>query len=272
MSVNLSQAIQADAARLLTEGRVKLVIGFRLRDGRGVPAFVTDPAATGDLYYGPECTLNLAAYLAKPEVRRQMPVALVVGPTGLRSLIVLAAESQIPDGSVVAMAVGPQEYHGTLDIAAAGELVRTKYATPADDPALRKQLAELRAMTPAQRAAFWQEQFAKCTRCYACRAACPGCYCQRCIVDKNLPQWISTAAAGHGNYAWQIIRAFHQAGRCVLCGACQAACPQGIPLMLLNAQIDQDVQEEFQVKSGLDPAGKPVMGSWRPEDKDEFIR
>jgi formate dehydrogenase (coenzyme F420) beta subunit len=270
--MNASQAIQADAARLLSEGRVKLVIGFRLHDGRGVPAFVTDPADAATLYYGPECLLNLAAYLSKPEVRQQGPVALVASPTTLRSLIVLAAESQIADGAVVALAVGPDEYHGAMDIAAAAELVRTKYASPADDGDLLKRLAELRALPPAGRAAFWREQFAKCTRCYACRAACPGCYCQRCAVEKNMPQWISTAAAGHGNYAWHIIRAFHQAGRCVLCGACQAACPQGIPLMLLNAQIDLDVQEEFQAKSGLDPAGKPVMGTWRPDDKDEFIR
>jgi ferredoxin len=270
--MTVSQAIGADAARLLSEGRAKLVIGYRLHEGRGVPTFVTDPAAAAGLYYGPECTLNLAAYLTKPEVRQQVPVAIVAPPTTLRSLIVLAAESQIPDGTVVAMAVGPEEYHGAMDVAAAAELVRTKYASPAEDPDLLKRLAELRAMTPAERATFWREQFAKCTRCYACRAACPGCYCQRCVVEKNMPQWISTAAAEHGNYAWHIIRAFHQAGRCVLCGACQAACPQGIPLMLLNAQIDQDVREEFQVKSGTDPAGKPVMGSWRPDDKDEFIR
>jgi ferredoxin len=270
--MNVSQAIQADAARLLSEGRAKMVIGYRLAGQRGLPVFLTDAAQAAALYYGPQCKLNLAAYLAKPEVRRQAPLAIVAPPATIRSLVVLAAEAQIPDGSVLVLAVGPEEYHGVLDIPAAAELLRTKYASLGPDEELLKQVAELKAMSPAQRAAFWREHFARCTRCYACRAACPGCYCQRCVVEKNMPQWVSTATAEHGNYAWQVIRAFHQAGRCVLCGACQDACPQGIPLMLLNLTVDQAVEEEFHTKAGADPAGKPVLGTWRPDDKDDFIR
>jgi len=270
--VNVTEAIRADAARLLTEGRARMVIGYRLHHGRGVPVFLTAPERVDSLYFGPQCTLNLAAYLARPEVRRSAPVAIVAAPAALRSLVVLAAESQVPEGSVLALAVGPDEYHGVVDVAAAAELLRTRYACLAADPALAARAAELAAMTPRERSAFWQEQFAKCTRCYACRAACPGCYCQRCVVEKNMPQWVSTAARGHGNYAWHILRAFHQAGRCVLCGACESACPQGIPLMLLNVSIAQDVEEQFGATPGLDPAAKPVMGTFRPEDKDEFIR
>ena len=159
-----------------------------------------------------------------------------------------------------------------MDAAGAGELVRAKYATPADDANLLKRLAELRAMPPAERAEFWQEQFAKCTRCYACRAACPGCYCERCIVEKNTPQWISTAALGHGNYAWNIIRAFHQSGRCTLCGACEAACPQGLPLMALNALLDQEALKEFEARAGYDPQAKPLIGSWSQKDDDSYMR
>ena len=270
--MNAIEAIRADAARLLTEGRAKMVIGYRLRHGRGAPLIITRPEAAEGLYIGPECKLNLAAYLARPEVHRATPVAIVATPAALRSLVVLAAESQVPDGSVLALAVGPEEYHGIVDVTAAAELVRTRYANIAADPALAARAKELAGMTAAQRSAFWQEQFAKCTRCYACRAACPGCYCRRCAVEKNMPQWVSTAARGHGNYAWHILRAFHQAGRCVLCGACESACPQGIPLMLLNISIAQNVQEQFGATPGLDPEARPVMGTFRPEDKDEFIR
>ena len=87
-----------------------------------------------------------------------------------------------------------------------------------------------------------------------------------------MPQWISTAAAEHGNYAWNIIRAFHLAGRCTMCGACEAACPQGIPLMLLNIMLGREVEQEFETKVGYDPAAKPVIGSWNPEDDEGFIR
>ena len=98
------------------------------------------------------------------------------------------------------------------------------------------------------------------------------CYCTRCIVEKNVPQWISTAAAAHGNYAWNIVRAFHLAGRCTLCGACEAACPQGIPLMLLNALLAEEVAEEFGLRPGYDPEAKPVIGSWSPDDDNDFVR
>ena len=270
--MNATEAIRADAARLLTEGRAKMVIGYRLRLGRGTPLFLTAPEAVNSLYFGPECTLNLAAYLARPEVRRHAPVAIVAAPAALRSLVVLAAESQVPEGSVLALAVGPDEYHGVVDVAAAADLLRTCYASLRADEALTARARELAARSPQERSAFWQEQFAKCTRCYACRAACPGCYCQRCLVETNMPQWVSTAARGHGNYAWHILRAFHQAGRCVLCGACESACPQGIPLMLLNVSTAQEVEEQFAAKPGLDPAAKPVMGTFRPDDKDDFIR
>mgnify|MGYP000981562322 CR=1 FL=1 len=36
------------------------------------------------------------------------------------------------------------------------------------------------ARTEAERAEFWHEQFAKCIRCYACRNACPSCFCPEC--------------------------------------------------------------------------------------------
>ena len=92
------------------------------------------------------------------------------------------------------------------------------------------------------------------------------------FVEKNVPQWVSAVAAQHGNYAWHIIRAFHQAGRCTLCGACEAACPQGIPLMLLNLALSQEVAAKFGEKPGYDPAAKPVVGSWKPDDDEGFIR
>jgi ferredoxin len=270
--MEIIDALRADAAAVLTDGRAKLVIGYRDRGDRRMPVFILDPKQTDLLVYDAECRQNLAAYLRKSELRKFRPVAIVARPAVIRSLVMLHAESQITAEEVVILAVGDKEYHGILNLAGAAALLKEKYATLAPDPATLDLVKKLIAMTPEERSAFWTEQFAKCTRCYACRAACPGCYCSRCIVEKNVPQWISTAAAGHGNYAWNIIRAFHLAGRCSECGACEAACPQGIPLMLLNIEIGQDVLEQFGAKSGYDPEGKPVIGSWSPDDKEDFIR
>jgi ferredoxin len=264
--------LRQDAAALLADGRAKMVIGFRARGERRVPAFITDPKQAADLVLDDACIANLASYLRKTELKRFRPIALVARPAVLRSLVLLAAESQVAEGEVLALAIGPDAYHGVVDLAGAAALLKEKYAGLAPEAEVVRALEELAAMSPDERAAYWSEQFSKCTRCYACRAACPACYCERCIVEKNTPQWISTAAARHGQYAWNVIRAFHQAGRCTACGACQEACPQGIPLMILNAHVAAAVEREFGARAGYDLEAKPVIGSWDAQDNEEFIR
>ncbi len=271
MVANINE-IQSAAATLLNEGKVKLVLGYRVRGNDRVPAFVTQADQVGCLAYDSACKQNLAAYLRKGEVRSRMPVAVVARPEVMRSLMLLTAESQIAEGQVTVLAVDEQGFHGVLDLAGTAKLLSEQYARIAPDSSLVDQLAKIEAMTPQERSAFWSEQFEPCTRCYACRAACPGCFCERCIVEMNTPQWISTAAESHGNFAWHMIRAFHQAGRCVECGACQDACPQGIPLMLLNHFIAREVEREFDARSGYDPQAEPVIGSWKQDDKQEYIR
>jgi len=282
--MDLNQALRTDAAALLRDGRARLVIGYRAagpaspRPGRATPGqgrapvFISDPARVDALVYDASCRQNLASYLRKPEVRSRAPVAVVAPPPVMRSLVLLAAESQVTDALVVVLAVGEGVYHGVLDIAGTAALLREKYASLAPPAEVVREIERIAAMTAEERAAFWTAEFARCTRCYACRAACPLCYCTRCIVEKNVPQWISTAAAGHGNYAWNVIRAFHLAGRCTLCGACEAACPQGIPIMLLNGLAAEEAARAFDARPGYDPAEKPVIGSFKPDDNDDFIR
>jgi ferredoxin len=265
-------ALRADAAAVLADGRAKIVIGCRAIADRRKPIFITDGKMADLLVHDADCTQNLAAYLRKSELKRFRPAAIVARPQVMRSLIVLAAESQIKPEEVLVLAVGDGQYHGVLTLAQAQSLLKEKYPKSAPPEATLRLLEKLAAMSPEERAAFWRAEFAKCTRCYACRAACPGCYCSRCIVEKNVPQWISAAADSHGNYEWNVIRAFHQAGRCTLCGACEAACPQGIPLMALNVRIAQEVAEEFGAQAGDDLAAKPVIGSWSADDKEDFIR
>ena len=118
---------------------------------------------------------------------------------------------------------------------------------------------------------YWESQFEKCIRCYACRNVCPLCYCKECMVDQLNPQWVRRSVNVSENTAWNIMRAFHLAGRCIDCGECERVCPVGIPLSDLNKKLEKDVIELFNYKAGTDAKEKPLLSMFKPDDAEDFI-
>ena len=55
-----------------------------------------------------------------------------------------------------------------------------------------------------KRWAYLAEEAGKCIRCYACRNACPLCYCPECFVDTSQPQWVgkSTGLSDTWSSTW----------------------------------------------------------------------
>ena len=118
---------------------------------------------------------------------------------------------------------------------------------------------------------YWKDQFSKCIRCYACRQACPLCYCKECMVDQLKPQWVRRSVDVSENSAWNILRAYHLAGRCIGCGECERACPMEIPLTELNKKLEKDVKEMFDYTAGVDVDKKPLLAIFKPNDPENFI-
>jgi ferredoxin len=144
---------------------------------------------------------------------------------------------------------------------------------PTVDAAARyTDVEEFLTLTPAERFEYWTAEFARCTRCYACRQVCPLCYCTLCVLDRNRPQAVATSPHPAGVLAFHLTRAFHLAGRCVGCDECARACPAGINLPLLNTSLARATEREFGFRPGLDPEADLVIGGYSTHDTEDFIR
>jgi len=118
---------------------------------------------------------------------------------------------------------------------------------------------------------FWKEVFSRCLRCYACRNACPLCYCDECVLERLNPQWIHRSVNGGDNLSFHLARAYHLAGRCAGCGECERVCPVHLPLMLLNRKMEKDVKELFDYTAGTDPGQKSLFSTFDRKDPEDFI-
>ena len=131
---------------------------------------------------------------------------------------------------------------------------------------------EFEAMPPDERWRFFEAQASKCILCYACRNACPLCYCTECFATSTEPRWLNPSADATDALVFQIMRVMHTAGRCVDCGACERACPMGLDLSLLTKKVTKDVEELFHFKAGLDVHERMPLSTFSPDDPGGFIR
>lgn len=270
--VTVMEVLRERARELLVTGVVRVIIGYEAGSHqRPRAAFVRRPEDASRLILNERCVQNLAVYLHKPEVRSLGKPALVATPPVLRTLLQLAAENRFADGDVLALAVNQGGEIVHLPDLKAIE-VYTAGLPKGLGPTERERLDSLGAMSREERWEFWQEELGHCLKCYACRAACPLCYCERCLVECNQPQWIPVAPHALGNLEWHISRALHLAGRCLDCGACADACPVDIPLSLLTQKLGGEVSRQFGHSPGITARPDYPLSTFRLEDKEDFIR
>jgi len=159
----------------------------------------------------------------------------------------------------------PQEYDILL-----GE--PTSPASKKDKATSQEKINRLKDLASEQRWELWKSEFDRCLRCYACRNICPACFCQRCFVEENEPQWLLPIPRWQENLMFQVIRNLHVAGRCTDCGECERACPVNIPLRDLTREMYDIVDERFHYKAGIDKEASPLLASYEATDIEDFVK
>lgn len=114
----------------------------------------------------------------------------------------------------------------------------------------------------------WERELGRCTRCYACRNACPLCVCkEHCIAESRNPQWLSQSSSVQDKIMFQVIHAMHTAGRCTECGECERACPVGIPILALKRMMNMQTEELFGHVAGTDSEAEPPLFTFKVEEE-----
>lgn len=287
----MENQIRKIARELLQSKKAGVIIGYGETDiaGRVAPIFVTNEKDTDRLVWNSRCWYNLARYLRKPEVKSKGRPAVVMKGCDIRSIVGLVSENQLKREDVTVIGVPcsgmVKSKNGTSSEplkkcigcqvqspAHADVTVGADSPKPIEGRSLDEEVAAMAAMPADKRWEFWKQEFDRCIRCYACRQVCPHCFCNSCIAEKSTPQWISTASTRSANFAWNVMRAFHMAGRCSGCQECARACPTNIRLDILNRKIALDVKEAFNFETGIDLSAKPPLTTYKLDDNQEFIR
>jgi ferredoxin len=134
------------------------------------------------------------------------------------------------------------------------------------------EVREFEARPAAERWSYFIAQASKCIRCYACRDACPLCYCRICFADMTQPQWLGRTTDPTDNLVFHIVRAYHVAGRCVDCGACDRACPLGVDVRKLTKKMEKDVEDFFRCKAGMRLDDPLPLATFSLDDPEGFIQ
>lgn len=278
-----TKQIRQKARELLESKTVDCVIGYeRATDSINArPLFAYEPVEVDRLIFDETCTHNLTRYLLN---RKGKSTAIVVKPCDSRAINLLLNESQLQRDKIYIIGIvcpGVVERHwGQADGKKLNACQVCRQHVPViydflvgealSEPTVAESypdVVEMDMKSVQERRAFWEEQFSRCIRCYACRQACPGCYCPECFAERLDPLWVGITIAPGENEVWNTMRAFHLAGRCIGCYQCEQVCPVDIPLSLLNRKLEKEVLDLFNFQAGIDAETPPPFSTFKKDEK-----
>ena len=296
---SIIENIRKEAKRILEEKLVDVVIGFEkgTTPYTATPIFIDNPKDVEKLTWDRFCYNNLAVYLKRFSEKK---IGIIVKGCDSRSIVALLVENQIKrenlymigipcngmfDRKIILEKFGKDfsEKDSEVNDLLHYSCKSCSYKNPVECDVLignrveenkdtkYKDISEFENKSIEERWKSFVDEASKCIRCYACRQACPMCYCNVCFVDITSPKWIEPGYNVTDLQSYHLIRAFHLAGRCVDCGSCEIACPMDINILWLTRKLNKDILELYNFETGLDKEKVPPLGTFSFDDKEEFI-
>lgn len=275
---DIAAKLQDTAKKLLSDGTVGCVIGWeatRFPD-KTRPAFIMKPEDAGKLVWNKYCVNSLAKY-ALDDRYPDSKIGICVRGCDSRAVSRMLTDKQVErenlyliglpcDGKDMEVCETCAHKNPTIFDEMIGDAVNE---TPGDRFA---QVAEMEAMSPEERYAFWETQYNKCIHCYACRNICPACNCRECYADSRSTAWQGKQFNTAQNQVYGLTRAYHVGDRCIECGECNRVCPMDIPVMRQTKKILKDINELFgSYECGMPDDRAQILGEYDLGDADEFM-
>jgi ferredoxin len=276
---DMQKLIREAAERLLKNGEVICVIGWGATkfDDRTKPLFVSDPKDSEKLVWNEYCISGLSKY-ALDDRYPEKKLGICVRGCDSRAVNRMIMDKQLKREDVYLIGVpcggmkntvcdGCTSRNPVICDELLGDKAEEIKTNGRFDDVLRHE-----KLSPDERYAFWEEQYGKCIRCYACRNICPACSCTECYVDHTRAGWHGKQMNTAQNQVFWLTRAYHTGDRCIECGECERACPMGIPTMLQTKKILRDINDLFgDYECGFADSRTPILGEYDLSDRDDFV-
>jgi len=266
--------IRALSRKLLDEGKVDVVLAYAdgdLDDGALIPVFIRSAEDVWKIKWGDRCWQHLAPYLHGRKDR----VAILAKPCDARAIVQYIIESQLERDNIFIIGVdcpGMVDAEGNPRPGCSDCKVRV---APVCDKRIEGELKEDKTQehkgtepSPSGSLKRFREEIDKCILCYSCRQACYGCYCKTCFIQRDMPDWQPAEIDAGTKMTFHIGRAMHLAGRCVECGACEAACASGVNVRYIIKEATDFIEDQYGFKTGMDFDTTQAMLTYKLDDKE----